>query len=192
MQWQVIVPVKPASSGKSRLGLGPVVARAVALDTVVAVAATPGAERVLVVTADLDWPAPEGTEVLRETEARGIAAAVDAGVAALDTHRPIAVLLGDLPALDPAELAAALTAAAEHPTAFVRDADGTGTTLVTALAGVPLLTAFGERSAARHAALVLAEVELPLDSSVRRDVDTREQLAALRDRLGPHTAAAFA
>jgi 2-phospho-L-lactate guanylyltransferase len=187
MRWTVIIPVKPAAIGKSRLGLGPVLARAIALDTVAAVVACSAVERVIVVTADAAFR-PPGAEVLPERTASGIDAAVAAGAAeaGIDTAR--AALLGDLPSLDPAEFAGALASAAHHPRSFVPDHEGTGTTLVTAATGQSLLTAFGGESAAKHRALGLAELELPADSTVRFDVDTPEQLdvalAALRRRGG--------
>ncbi|HWR85387.1 MAG TPA: 2-phospho-L-lactate guanylyltransferase, partial [Rhodoglobus sp.] len=93
--------------------------------------------------------------------------------------------LGDLPALRPRDLDAALEAAAGHPRAFVPDAEGDGTTLVTAVDG-KLVTAFGPGSAAAHERLGL--VRLDLDSTVRRDVDDPGQLAAARALgLGPRT-----
>jgi len=190
-QWTVIIPVKPAAIGKSRLGLGPALgprlARAIALDTVAAVVACNAVERVIVVTADAEFH-PPGAEVLAERSPAGIDAAVAAGaeLAGIGTAR--AALLGDLPSLDPAELAAALDVASRSPRAFVPDHEGTGTTLVTAGPGVALLTAFGSDSAARHLALGLTPLDLTADSSVRFDVDTPQQLdealAALRRRRG--------
>jgi 2-phospho-L-lactate guanylyltransferase len=187
MQWTVLIPVKPAAIGKSRLGLGPELARAIALDTVAAVVACDAVDRVIVVTADAAFR-PPGAEILPELEPAGIDAAVAAGaaLAGIDTAR--AALLGDLPSLDPSELAAALAAASRSPRAFVADHEGTGTTLVTAIAGVELVTAFGGASAAKHRGLGLLDLDLPADSSVRFDVDTREQLdaaiAAVRARGG--------
>jgi len=174
--WTVIIPVKPAAIGKSRLGLGPEVARAIALDTVAAVVACDAVDRVIIVTSDAAFHAP-GAEVLHETAPSGIDSAVAAGAALAGITAPRAALLGDLPALDPVELAAALAAAARHARGFVADHEGTGTTLVTAAPGETLLTAFGEGSATKHRALGLIELEVPAESSVRFDVDTPEQLA---------------
>jgi 2-phospho-L-lactate guanylyltransferase len=185
MRWTVVIPVKPAAIGKSRLGLGPEVAQAIALDTVAAVVACEVVERVIVVTADAAFR-PPGAEVLPERTPSGIDSAVAAGAALAGIGNARAALLGDLPSLVPEELAAALTAAARHPRGFVPDHEGTGTTLVTAAPGVELLTAFGPDSAAHHAALGLIELSLPPGSSVRFDVDTPEQLeialATLRQR----------
>lgn len=185
MQWTVIIPVKPAAIGKSRLGLGPELARAIALDTVAAVVACDAVDRVIVVTADAVFR-PPGAEVLPERTPSGIDAAVAAGaeLAGIGTAR--AALLGDLPSLIPGELAGALALAAHHSRAFLPDHEGTGTTLVTSSPGVELLTAFGRDSASKHRGLGLVELSLPQDSSVRFDVDTPEQLdlalAALRRR----------
>jgi 2-phospho-L-lactate guanylyltransferase len=187
MQWTVIIPVKPAAIGKSRLGLGPELARAIALDTVAAVVACEAVDRVIVVTADAAFR-PPGAEVLPERTPSGIDAAVAAGAALAGIDTPRAALLGDLPSLIPGELAAALGSAAQYPGAFVPDHEGTGTTLVTAVSGAELHTAFGRDSASKHCALGLVELSLPQDSSVRFDVDTPEQLdlalAALRRRDG--------
>jgi len=107
-------------------------------------------------------------------------------------HAPgVVAMSADLPALRPHELALVLRAAAGHPRAFLADAHEVGTTLLTARAGVALGPAFGGESRARHAASGARELagpglEVP---SVRRDVDTEEDLrAAVRLGLGPHTA----
>lgn len=174
MQWTVIIPVKPSAIGKSRLGLGAEFARAIALDTVAAAVACDAVDRVIVVTSDAAFR-PPGAEALREPAPSGIDAAVAAGAALAGIRTARAALLGDLPALVPQELAAALALAALAPRSFVADHEGTGTTLVTASPGVELLTAFGVDSAARHRGLGLDALDIPIDSSVRFDVDTREQ-----------------
>jgi len=188
--WTVVVPVKGTPSGKSRLGGDAAARRAlaesIALDTVeAALVVAP----VLVVTSPASAAAFEGlgARVLIDPGG-GLDAAVAAGVAT--SSGAVAVLLGDLPALAPRELADALALAAPHPLSFVPDADGTGTVLVAGRAGGPLATAFGAGSRAAHAALGYAELELPPASGLRRDVDTVGQLLALPlDRLGRRTAA---
>ncbi len=103
------------------------------------------------------------------------------------------MLLGDLPALRPEELDAALAAAARHPLAFVRDADGTGTTLATASPGVPFEPRFGPESAARHAAAGFAELAASDLPGLTRDVDTVDGLeTVLHHGVGDHTAEAVA
>jgi 2-phospho-L-lactate/phosphoenolpyruvate guanylyltransferase len=186
--WTVIVPVKPAAIGKSRLGLGPALARAIALDTIDAALAADRVDRVLVVTADRALET--AAEIVLERAPRGIAAAIAAGSRAAGSDRPRAVLLGDLPSLRPGDLDEALHRAGAVPSAFVADREGVGTTLVTAAAGIELRHAFGPASAARHRGLALAELVLPAGSTLPLDVDTREQLAATPD-LGVRTRAAL-
>ncbi|MES2172243.1 MAG: 2-phospho-L-lactate guanylyltransferase, partial [Actinomycetota bacterium] len=131
--------------------------------------------------------------VLVEDDPAGLSSAIELGIeTAAEMGAPgrgIAVLLGDLPALQPAELEAALEQARLHELAMVPDAEGTGTTLITAADGAAHNPAFGPGSAARHRAAGYAELEVPAGSGLRMDADTRETLDALAGRLGPHTAA---
>lgn len=94
---------------------------------------------------------------------------------------PVAVLLGDLPALRPADLEDALAAASAFPRAVVVDAEGTGTTLLTASAGVPLDPAFGAGSAAEHVRRGHVELDVPDLSGLRQDVDRLGDLAAVAE-----------
>jgi len=193
--WTVIIPVKPALSAKSRLGRGPELARALALDTVAAVVACSVVSRVVVVTADVGFR-PPGVDIARERSPQGIDAAVRTGTALVvgdAVAAPRAALLGDLPSLRPEDLAAALALAAPHSRAFVADRESTGTTLVTAATGMSLLTAFGPGSAAAHRGLGLVQLDLPVGSTVTVDVDTVEQLDRARVLgLGPATLATLA
>ena len=91
---------------------------------------------------------------------------------------PVA-LLGDLPALRPADLDAALASIDAGEAAYVADADGTGTTLYTA-AYDGFSPRFGAGSAAAHD-VVARPIEGALPG-LRRDVD---DLADLRAGLGP-------
>ena len=94
-------------------------------------------------------------------------------------------LAGDLPAVKPAELTAALAAAAPLGTAFVPDADGTGTTLYAAAPGAQFSPRFGPASRDRHLATGAVEIGIDLPG-LRRDVDTIEDLrAAIEDRTRP-------
>jgi 2-phospho-L-lactate guanylyltransferase len=187
--------VKPSAFGKSRLARGADLARAIALDTIDACRQVPGI-RVVVVTADPAIMAEAralGAEIVVEDTPAGIAAAVDRGLAGARLDSPRGALLGDLPALRPADLAAALDEAARHEQAFVPDAEGTGTTLVTASAGFELVHRFGEHSAAAHAAAGLVRLPVPDGSSLRRDVDVLAQLdEAAAAGVGPRTAALLA
>ena len=190
--WQLIVPVKPPALAKSRLGADEALARAIARDTVAAASGAQGVERIVVVTADLAQAAEltgiAKVDVVLEDEPAGIAAAIASGLASLDPARPRAVLLGDLPALRPTELDDALDAAAGARRSFVRDSEGTGTSLVTAAGEVELVAHFGPDSAARHVAAGLTELPIAPTSTIRLDVDTVADLDAARDRgVGPAT-----
>lgn len=179
-RWTIIIPVKGTDAAKSRLGATRELARAIAQDTVeAALAVAP----VVVVTAasPSDFA---GATVIADPGA-GLGAAIELGLA--NASGNVAVLLGDLPALEPHELADALAVAETHGRSFVPDADGTGTTLLAST--TDHAPAFGGGSAARHRAAGYVEIELDADSGLRRDVDTREQLEALRDRLGIRTRA---
>ncbi|TDB72457.1 2-phospho-L-lactate guanylyltransferase [Micromonospora sp. KC721] len=197
--WTLVVPVKRLTAAKSRLrGALPVVpheelALALAADTVRAAVACPAVAEVLVVTADAAVAAAAGAVGARAVPDRpeaGLNAAFRHG-ARLAGRRWVAGLTADLPALRPAELAAALRAAATGPAVrrFVPDAPGTGTVLLAAPPGVPLDPRFGVGSAAAHR----ASGALPLTGdwpSLRRDVDTAADLAAAaRLGLGPRSAA---
>jgi 2-phospho-L-lactate guanylyltransferase len=185
--WTVVIPVKGTTTGKSRLGASSGLARAIALDTVAAAVAA--ADRVIVVTGGDAAPFEAvGAEVAVDAGG-GLNAAARQGIA-LATG-PAAVLLGDLPALVPAELSAALAAAEAHVQAMVADADSEGTTLITALRGDLHSPAFGVGSRAAHLSAGYIELDVPAASGLRRDVDTAAQLADLRDRVGPRTAAAL-
>jgi 2-phospho-L-lactate guanylyltransferase len=195
-EWFVVVPVKGTSSAKSRLGAEPDVALAIALDTVEAALAAPSVRGVIVVTS------AEAAVRFDETDAfvvvsppKGLAAAILLGLetaeAFSEAGRGTAVLLGDLPALLPSELEAALQAARALPHAMVADADGTGTTLVTAADGESHATAFGEGSAGAHRGAGYVPLDVDAASGLRRDVDTPADLEELTGRLGPRTTAAL-
>jgi len=200
VQWSVVVPAKRLADAKTRLR--PVTAGrpdaatahaelvlALLADTVEAALRCSAVDAVLVVTDD-----PAAVRVVRRLGAATAADAPGAGLNAALVHGanlldgPVAALSSDLPALRPEELDAALTAAARSPRAFVTDAQGRGTTLLTAT-GVPLDPRFGAGSAAAHA----AGGARPLDGDwpgLRRDVDTADDLrAAVRLGAGRHTAA---
>ena len=196
--WTVLIPVKGSTDAKSRFGGAPhartALAHAMALDTVAAALAAPRVNSVLVVTGSpqsADF-AELGAEVLPEIPGQGLNTAIMLGLRGAG-HGNVAILLGDIPALDPAELEAALSAAEAFPLACVPDADGEGTVLVTALAGVTHAPAFGHGSRAAHLAAGYVELDVASSSGLRRDVDTAVQLAALSaNALGARTAAVLA
>jgi 2-phospho-L-lactate guanylyltransferase len=138
---------------------------------------------------------PDAARLVRGLGARAVADEPDAGLNAALEHgasaarQPaVAALSSDLPALRPAELTAALEAASAVPRAFVADAHGTGTTLLTAV-GVPLCPSFGPGSAEAHragGATALAGRWPGLERDVDTEIDLR---AALTLGAGPRTTA---
>jgi 2-phospho-L-lactate guanylyltransferase len=216
--WSLVLPLKPLSLAKSRLDtvageLRPGLALAFAQDTVAAALRCAAVGGVMVVTDD---PAARealgalGATVVPDLPGRGLNAALAHGEARTRAARPdapVAALNADLPALRPEELERVLEAAARWPRAFLADAAGVGTTLLTARSGVALRPAFGEGSRAGHRASGAVDLALEgcaagrgggaaghggpaLDGvgSVRQDVDTAEDLrAALRLGVGPRT-----
>jgi 2-phospho-L-lactate guanylyltransferase len=196
-----VVPVKPLSIAKSRLagtigpGHRPELALAFAVDTVRAALACDRVFGVLVVTDDARVAAAvraAGADVVADVGG-GLNSALSHGAgiaAALRPRTGVAALSADLPALRSAELDRVLAAVGDARRAFLADAAGVGTTLLAARAEVPLAPGFGGASRARH--LASGAVELaPYDvDSVRRDVDTGEDLrAAIRLGVGACTAA---
>ena len=197
--WHVVVPVKGGPDAKSRL-LAPdgvdrlVLARALALDTVTAAVGAVGEGHVVVVTSDHDVVASvEGLPARTLPDpGEGLNAAVRAGLAAVPSGHPAAVLLGDVPALRAADLRTALATADGYAGWFVPDAEGTGTVLLGAREPTSLRPRFGSGSAGRHEADGLVRLDLALDR-LRRDVDDAASLGeALRLGVGPSTAALLA
>lgn len=176
--WGLVIPVR-GGSGKTRLHVPGVdrqtLARAIALDTIAAVRACELVQTVVVVTADADLAATLGESVLHVADpGTGINGAIAAGLSALDPALPRAVLLGDVPALVPSDLAAALVCAADHHRIAVPDGESTGTTLVAQHGPGALPTAFGVDSLARHRALGFHVING--FGSLHRDVDDAQQL----------------
>ncbi|MFD4421749.1 2-phospho-L-lactate guanylyltransferase [Agromyces sp. NPDC058484] len=203
LTWTVVIPVKAPAVGKTRLtpaladDARVLLARAFALDTIAAARAADSVERVVVVGDDPTLA--DGAEFLAEPggDERGMRSAIRHGIAHVRSGAArdvaVAVLLGDLPGLRPPELDAALKAASRHPLAFVRDADGTGTTLATAAPEAAFEPRFGPDSAARHVAAGFVELDASAAPGLTRDVDTADGLeAVLHHGVGDHTAEAVA
>jgi 2-phospho-L-lactate guanylyltransferase len=194
--WCVVIPVKDARTGKSRLaatvpGADEHLRRAIADDTVRAAVRALGPGGVVVVTSDQVLAAAwstAGVAVHPDPDA-GLNAAVAAGLsAARHTDRRTAALLGDLPALTPADLLAALAAASGHAESFVPDRDGTGTVL---RCGEGFVPRFGPGSAAAHErdGAVRLSLDLP---RLRTDVDDGDSLLLAEALgLGPCTKSAL-
>ncbi|WP_285757904.1 2-phospho-L-lactate guanylyltransferase [Nocardiopsis ansamitocini] len=200
----MVVPVKRLTAAKSRLaGFAGRhrhdLALAVATDTVLAVLATPGVGAVFVVTDDARAAAVlagPGARIVGGEPGPGLNAALCHGARHADAIRPgsgVCALSADLPALRPQELDRVLAAAAAHPRSFLADAPGVGTTLYAARGAVDFAPAFEGESRLRHLAGGAAEIALSDVETVRRDVDTPDDLrAATALGLGPHTAKVLA
>ncbi|MEO8518290.1 MAG: 2-phospho-L-lactate guanylyltransferase [Dermatophilaceae bacterium] len=197
-RWRLIVPVKGQPAAKSRLHPPPGVARAdlahaFALDTISAALACIPPAQLVVVTSDDPTAAfvrDEGARVVAET-GHGLNLAARQGIEYIEAVMgpgPTAILLGDIPTLRPQDLSDALCACAEHARAFVPDAWGGGTVLLSALSSEDLDPRFGPSSAARHAHdCVRLELDLP---ALRTDVDDDQALRrAVEIGVGRHTAA---
>ncbi|MBE1562938.1 2-phospho-L-lactate guanylyltransferase [Nonomuraea africana] len=198
-RWSLVIPVKTLVAAKTRLAAatGPhrtALAVAVASDTLSAALICPAVARVIVVTADPAAAGPLaalGAVVVPDPD-RGLNTALRAGAAHAVRLAPgdgIGALQADLPALRAAELARVLEAAADFDQSFVADAQEVGTTFYGVRPGVPFAPRFGGESKAKHLAGGAKELSLDGIDSVRRDVDTPDDLrAALALGLGPHTA----
>jgi 2-phospho-L-lactate/phosphoenolpyruvate guanylyltransferase len=199
--WTVVIPVKVLARAKSRLApfagdRRGELALAFASDTVAAVLACPAVSHALVVTDD-PVAARElsalGASVISDSPGDGLNAALVHGARVAGARWPgtgIAALSADLPALRPAELARALREAEAWPSAFVPDAQGTGTTMYTSTPGTPFQPMFGGPSRARHALSGVVELGLHGVPGLRRDVDTADDLRdAIALGAGTRTAA---
>ncbi|WEH43619.1 2-phospho-L-lactate guanylyltransferase [Streptomyces sp. AM 2-1-1] len=199
-RWSLVVPLKPLAYAKSRLRvstgerLRPRLALAFAQDTVAAALSCPQVLDVLVVTDDVVAAgalAAMGARVVADLPGAGLNAALAHGADRVRAGRPsapVAALNADLPALRASELSRALAFSSEFPRAFLSDAEGIGTTFLSAGSGVELRPAFGGPSRLRHLASGAREVPPAGLDSVRRDVDTGEDLrVALALGVGPRT-----
>ncbi|MFD8956767.1 2-phospho-L-lactate guanylyltransferase [Streptomyces anulatus] len=199
--WSLVVPLKPLARAKSRLARAagedarPRLALAFAQDTVAAALACSRVRDVVVVTDDAVAAAALsalGARIVPDAPAAGLNAALAHGARSVRALRPaaaVAALNADLPALRTGELARVLDFASAFPNAFLRDAAGIGTTFLAAASGAEFRPAFGGPSGARHLASGAVEIALSGVDSVRRDVDTGEDLrVALALGVGSHTA----
>ncbi|MGN6129523.1 MAG: 2-phospho-L-lactate guanylyltransferase [Nocardioidaceae bacterium] len=198
-RYGVVVPVKPPAVAKSRLSpLGDParaeLAAAFAMDTVSAALDCPVVARVLAVTDDFrlaDALREVGAEVMPDgvsDDLNGTLAQAAAELVRRDPQLVVAALCADLPALRPEELGRALAAAPTDAMAFVADAEGSGTTLVTAPDLAAFDPRFGPGSAQAHRSAGAREIEVADVPSLRRDVDTPADLeVALGLGVGPRT-----
>jgi 2-phospho-L-lactate guanylyltransferase len=192
--WRVVVPLR-LSQAKTRLSTQPAPRRrelviAMALDVISAARACSLVDEVVLV-AD-----PEGIDAVGadipscRDPGDGLNEAIRAGAAG--ASGPVAALLADVPCATAAMLELAL-ASSTAGSGFLCDAEGIGTTLVAAPRADALITHFGPRSRAAHAAAGIPEIHDPRPGALaglRRDVDSEVDLwDARRLGLGRFTAA---
>lgn len=206
--WSVVIPVKALSAAKSRLAAGTPDAAELALafflDALAAAVAAPRVRQVVVATSDdrvRRSAESVGADVIDDGEHPGINAAARWGAAHCGRGRGVAVIVSDLPCLTPLALDSALAAAEQHPTSFLADLDGTGTTMWCATTPHPVDPRFGQDSRSAH--LASGAVDLVVEHAehadalrelerARCDVDTRLALQRACDLgVGPATLAAL-
>ncbi len=218
MRATAIIPVKRFGAAKQRLledldGPGrAALVRAMLADVLAAIAGSELIERVIVVTGERRAerialrgarPAAQPLEVLREPHDIGHSEAATLGIVRAQALGAscVALLPGDCPLLDPAELDAALERMRSGRVAIVPDRHGAGTNALLLSPPNAISPAFGPDSSSRHADRASRaghEVAVePLDS-LGLDVDTPDDLGALAEALGrapdraPATAAELA
>jgi 2-phospho-L-lactate/phosphoenolpyruvate guanylyltransferase len=193
-----VLPVKSFARAKQRLGEAvggserEQLAAAMVGDVLEALAAVPAIDEVVVVTAEpLAARAAEqaGAIVVDDPEEAGQSAAAARGIdAALVRGAERALLVpGDCPALDPRELGALLARSGE--VVIVPDRHGSGTNALLLTPPRAIVPSFGAGSFARHAALARAagaQVKVAELQSLGLDVDTPDDLGALRAALEAH------
>lgn len=198
--WTVLLPLKQLSAAKSRLaplppGLRASLALAMAVDTAEAALGCPAVAAVRVNCNDERAAAAlaeVGCVVVadhHEGELNTGLAVLASQVRAVEPGAALAALTADLPALRPGDLTQALAAAGRHPRAYVSDAGGSGTTLLTARSWEPLRPAYGPGSSQRHRRSGAAPLR-DISVRARRDVDTLNDLRDVAELgVGRHTMA---
>lgn len=207
MRTAAVLPIKRFGNAKQRLadtvvdGLRLELARAMVADVLLALAHTTRIERTIVVTGEdgvRAGAADIGATIVEDAAEEGQPAAVALGVrrAIADGFERVLCVPGDCPALDPGELEGLLDPAGARPPEVVvlPDRHGTGTNGLLLSPPDAIAPAFGPGSFRRHRSLaeaagVRCRVErLP---SLLLDVDTGDDLAALRERLSQQGARAI-
>jgi 2-phospho-L-lactate guanylyltransferase len=199
MRTAAILPIKHFAQAKQRLGASVTdplrleLARAMVGDVLAALAETASIERTIVVTGEpsvVEVAHAQAAIVIDDTAGYGQSAAVNLGIERALTEGMERALCvpGDCPTLDPQELAALLSSPAsdEPEVVIVPDRHGTGTNGLLLAPPGAIPPSFGPGSCERHRELAIAaevswRIERP--ASLLLDIDTGEDLAALRARL---------
>jgi 2-phospho-L-lactate guanylyltransferase len=196
-----VLPVKRLVHAKQRLGadladeLRLRLAHAMLSDVLEVVLGAASIERTVVVTSEPSVAAEaheKGALVLADAAEAGQSAAVSIGVerALTEGFERVLCIPGDCPALEPEELELLLSrpasGAARAEVVIVPDRHGTGTNALLLTPPDAIEPSFGPGSCARHRALASeagAACRLEHPPSLLLDIDTGEDLAALRERL---------
>jgi 2-phospho-L-lactate/phosphoenolpyruvate guanylyltransferase len=199
MRTLAVLPMKGFPRAKQRLAAEVAaaprraLAEAMFADVLIALRRCPAVDDVLVVTGDLTaqrLAGGHGARIADDRDEAGQSAAASAGIReALDRGYERAVLVpGDVPVLDPEELEALLgrPRAGTPDALIVPDRHGTGTNALVLTPPDALRPGFGPDSLTRHVDRAREDgvahevVEVP---SLALDVDTPDDLAALRERF---------
>lgn len=197
-RWSAVVPIRPWWLAPDSLGDSPEerirLARALALDTLDTLATVESVHHTVVVTADREatfYARRLGMTVLADRPLLStdpINEAVGLGVrwiGARFPEAPVLVVPADLAAATPEYLDEAISTFAGCDDAFVPDARGQGTSIVTTRSPRTFASTFGNRSAMAHSKAGLRAV-IGVDGRLRHDVDSRADLeSAAHWQLGP-------
>lgn len=204
-----VVPVKRFEAAKQRLAevLEPAqraaLAAAMLTDVLAAISRTERIERTIVVSDDAEArqiAGRAGAGVLSDPPESGHSPAATAGVtdAISAGARCAALLPGDCPLLDPAELDGAVATAGDNSVGVIADRHGTGTNGLILRPPDVITPAFGPDSCARHLEIahrrgargsVLELPSMALDLDTGDDLEVLEAALAGREELAPTTAA---
>lgn len=211
-QWDVLLPVKPTDQVKSRLLPADPDTRselvpALFNDTLAALAASDRVARIAIVGRRWKPPSRIAGRIVW-LEEPSVEASAQAGLdqlnaalrysldfLAVTARRPVMIVAADLPALRVRDLSRILERAdgLGESTAFIRDANGFGTTILLIPTGVPAQPCFGADSAKRHECAGAIDISSVAGPGARRDVDTASDLQrALGLGVGSLTALAVA
>jgi 2-phospho-L-lactate guanylyltransferase len=195
-----ILPVKRFADGKQRLatdlgkGTRRALVEAMVTDVLIALRRAERIDGTIVVTGEAAMEAiahgyDAGTVPDREDAGHNEAAVLGVEDAIARGARRVLLIPGDCPALNPKEIDALLTRApAPRPeVVIIPDRHGTGTNGLVLTPPDVITPAFGEGSCERHAAAGRAAgavVRIEQLPSLVLDVDTIDDLAALREALG--------
>lgn len=201
MKATAIVPVKRFGAAKQRL-LGRLdrpqraaIVKAMLADVLASLGRAGALERIVVVTGEgraeriaLRAGLPVELEVLRDPADAGHSEAATLGIVRALAHGAdcVALLPGDCPLLDPAELDAAIGRMRPGRVAVIPDRHGTGTNGVIMAPADAIGPAFGPGSRDRHLDRARRrghDAEVEELSSLALDLDTPDDLDALADEL---------